>query len=70
MSSTFEARFSGVARSVSIPVDNVSAIYAQENGHGMAFDVPKALYRPPLRAWLPGRVFVVFRLFYSNVGIL
>jgi stringent starvation protein B len=37
----FEARFSGVVRSVSIPIDNVSAIYAQETGHGMAFDVPK-----------------------------
>jgi len=38
----FEARFGGVARQVSIPVDNVAAIYAAENGHGMAFDVPKA----------------------------
>ena len=35
----FEARFSGAVRSVSIPVDNISAIYAQETGHGMAFDV-------------------------------
>jgi stringent starvation protein B len=39
---TFQARFGGVARELSIPVDNVSAIYARENGHGMAFDVPKA----------------------------
>ncbi len=36
----FEARFSGVARHVSIPIDNVRAIFAQENGHGMAFEVP------------------------------
>lgn len=43
----FEARFSGVVRSVSIPIDNVSAIYAQETGHGMAFDVPKPLAVPP-----------------------
>ncbi len=35
----FEARFSGVARHVSIPIDNVRAIFAQENGHGMAFEV-------------------------------
>ncbi len=35
----FEARFSGVARHVSIPIDNLSAIFAQENGHGMAFEV-------------------------------
>jgi len=36
----FEARFSGVARHVSIPIDNVRAIFAQENGHGMAFELP------------------------------
>lgn len=46
----FEARFSGAVREVSIPVENVSAIYAQETGHGMAFDVPKALAHPPERA--------------------
>jgi stringent starvation protein B len=40
---TFQARFGGIARELSIPVENVSAIYARENGHGMAFDVPKAL---------------------------
>jgi len=38
----FEARFNRVAREVSIPMENVTAIYAAENGHGMAFDVPKA----------------------------
>ena len=37
----FEARFGGVARQVSIPIENVSAIFAQENGHGMAFEVAK-----------------------------
>ena len=35
----FSARFGGVARDISIPVDNVVAIYARENGQGMAFDV-------------------------------
>jgi len=35
---TFQARFSGVAREVSIPVANVIAIYARENGAGMAFE--------------------------------
>ncbi|MEN9774426.1 MAG: hypothetical protein RL322_1496 [Pseudomonadota bacterium] len=38
----FEARFSGTVRAVSIPIENVSAIYAQETGHGMAFDVARA----------------------------
>jgi stringent starvation protein B len=36
---TFKARFGGVARELEIPVDNVSAIYARENGQGMAFEV-------------------------------
>ena len=43
----FEARFNRVAREVSIPMENVTAIYAAENGHGMAFDVPKAPALPP-----------------------
>ena len=38
----FQARFSGVAQQISIPIGNVSAIYARETGHGMAFDVSKA----------------------------
>jgi len=46
----FEARFSGSVRQVSIPIENVSAIYAQETGHGMAFDVPKPLALAPARA--------------------
>lgn len=36
---TFQARFNGVAQHLSIPVGNVTAIYARENGQGMAFDV-------------------------------
>ena len=35
----FQARFGGVAQSLSVPVPNVSAIYARENGQGMAFEV-------------------------------
>lgn len=35
----FAARFSGVAREIIIPISNVSAIYARENGAGMAFEV-------------------------------
>jgi stringent starvation protein B len=35
---TFQARFGGVAQGVSIPVVNVAAIYARENGQGMAFE--------------------------------
>ncbi|WP_370261337.1 ClpXP protease specificity-enhancing factor [Limnobacter sp.] len=39
----FEARFGGVARQIMVPVEQVSAIYARENGHGMAFEVLKPL---------------------------
>lgn len=35
----FHARFGGVSRDISIPVENVAAIYARENGQGMAFEV-------------------------------
>lgn len=38
----FAARFGGVARDLSIPVGNVVAIYARENGAGMAFEVEEA----------------------------
>lgn len=34
----FQARFGGVARDISFPVGNVVAIYARENGAGMAFE--------------------------------
>lgn len=35
---SFQARFGGVARDISIPIGNISAIYARENGAGMAFE--------------------------------
>jgi stringent starvation protein B len=38
----FQARFGGVAREVSVPIEKVIAIYARENGQGMAFDAPGA----------------------------
>jgi stringent starvation protein B len=37
----FKARFGGVAREIVVPVDHVVAIYARENGQGMAFPAPK-----------------------------
>ena len=36
---TFQARFGGVAHALSLPVANVLAVYARENGHGMAFEM-------------------------------
>ena len=38
----FKARFGGVARDIVVPVDHVVAIYARENGQGMAFPVQDA----------------------------
>jgi len=35
---SFQARFGGAAHSLVIPVENVIAIYARENGQGMAFE--------------------------------
>jgi stringent starvation protein B len=45
----FGARFGGVARDVYVPVENVIAIYASENGQGMAFEAPEpnASRKPP-----------------------
>jgi stringent starvation protein B len=53
----FRARFNGVSREIYVPVHNVLAIYANENGQGMAFEVnataaempaPAAAEQPPV----------------------
>ena len=36
----FKARFGGSAREILVPIDHVVAIYARENGQGMAFPMP------------------------------
>ena len=36
----FKARFGGMSRDIVVPIDHVVAIYARENGQGMAFPVP------------------------------
>ncbi|MCA0175178.1 MAG: ClpXP protease specificity-enhancing factor [Proteobacteria bacterium] len=38
----FKARFGGVVRDIVVPVDHVLAIYARENGQGMAFPPPSS----------------------------
>ena len=43
----FKARFGGVAREIRVPVEQVLAIFARENGQGMAFPrVPSSVARP------------------------
>ena len=36
----FKARFGGTPREIMVPIDHVVAIYARENGQGMAFPLP------------------------------
>jgi stringent starvation protein B len=43
---SFQARFGGVPRDVYVPMARVIAVYARENGQGMAFEVPRALSAP------------------------
>ena len=48
----FQARFGGVARDIYVPIERVMAIYARENGQGMAFEVagvaaPELATAPP-----------------------
>ncbi len=50
---TCQARFGGVAQSLSIPVGNVAAIYARENGQGMAFEIGEPAAEPPTSAEEP-----------------
>ena len=38
----FKARFAGTAREIVVPVGRVIAVYARENGQGMAFPAPAA----------------------------
>ncbi len=45
----FRARFAGTAREIIVPVDRVLAIYARENGQGMAFpSAPPVVSAGPL----------------------
>ncbi len=49
----FKARFGGVARDIVVPVSHVTAIYARENGQGMAFPPPQADASAPAEAQQP-----------------
>ena len=44
---SFKARFGGVARDIMVPVGRVVAIYARENGQGMAFPPSEDMVAPP-----------------------
>jgi stringent starvation protein B len=44
----FQARFGGIARDISVPMGQVSAIYARENGAGMVFDLEEEALLAPV----------------------
>jgi stringent starvation protein B len=44
---SFSARFAGKPREIIVPIDRVIAIYARENGQGMAFPRPAAVTAAP-----------------------
>ena len=46
----FKARFGGTSRDILVPVDHVIAIYARENGQGMAFPMPVEIAAGPAGA--------------------
>lgn len=50
----FRARFGGVSRDIVVPIDHVVAIYARENGQGMAFPMPTEAPARPTAAPEPG----------------
>jgi len=46
----FKARFGGVAREILVPVESVLAIFARENGQGMAFPRTAASPGKPMQS--------------------
>lgn len=40
---TFQARFNGKTFPVVVPIDRIAAIYARDNGEGMAFEVAESV---------------------------
>lgn len=52
---TCQARFGGAAQAISIPVENVAAIYARENGQGMAFEVTEGTMKETPAEDAPGQ---------------
>ena len=45
----FKARFGGVPRDIMVPITHVLAIYARENGQGMAFPMPSSEATPTVK---------------------
>ena len=52
----FKGRFGGVAREIVVPVNRVLAIYARENGQGMAFPMLATSGNAPESSGVPNKV--------------
>jgi stringent starvation protein B len=52
----FKARFGGTSREIAVPIDHVIAIYARENGQGMAFPMPSEGQTPSATGESPALV--------------
>jgi stringent starvation protein B len=50
----FKARFAGSSRDIMVPMERVIAIYARENGQGMAFPMGSTAQSEPMPASAPG----------------
>lgn len=44
---SFSARFGGKSHDVYVPMGSITAVYAKENGQGMAFDISTETYDEP-----------------------
>ena len=42
----FSARFAGVSREISVPINTVAGIFAKENGHGLSFQTSPSPLEP------------------------
>ena len=62
----FKGRFGGIARDILVPVNRVLAIYARENGQGMAFPMVAGAEGLPVDAKTPSKDFKPSPL--SSVG--
>lgn len=51
----FKARFGGVAREIVVPIEQISGIYARENGQGMAFPISASKAAKSLVASAPAK---------------
>jgi len=49
----FKARFAGIPRDIMVPIGRVMAIYARENGQGMAFPLLEPAERAAMQAITP-----------------